>query len=83
MNKSIKIPKCKLQPVSHKWVSNRRGEITSIDNVIIRIDNYPSALIHIDTFWEGKGKDNYVYDKLIANESVECEIEFHYEEEEE
>ena len=84
MNKSILIKKCKLEPISHTWYSMmKKKNRTNIEHVLIRFDDYPTAIVHIDTFWEGKGKDNYVHDKLSEGKQIECEIEFHYEEEEE
>ena len=37
-------------------------------------DFYPSAIVHVDTFWQGRDGGNEVYNALQKGEIVELEI---------
>jgi hypothetical protein len=46
---------------------------TYYEQIIMRIDNYPCAMFHIDTlFVKGHSEDNEIYRRLDKGEAVEC-----------
>ena len=82
MNNSIVIKKCKLQPVEHIWTDTKGKEHITTENVLLYFDGYPSAVVHIDAFWQGISGNNKLYD-LVCKEgkTIEGEFEFTWEKE--
>lgn len=54
------------------------------EQVLVTVENgYPIALLHIDTWWPGKGGDDAIYRALERGETLEAQIAFRVEFEEE
>lgn len=63
----------KLEPIlTHKAEKPKREYY---DEIIVRDDaNYPVAMMHIDTFYNQKGIDSAIYEKLNLGKSVTVEV---------
>jgi len=47
-----------------------------MEQILIREEDYPIALIHVDGFWKGKDGDNTIYDILTKGVSISVEVTF-------
>ena len=83
MKETIVIKNCKLQPISHVWTNSAGRKHTTTESILIYFDGYPTAIVHIDAFYQPKG-NNKLYDLLYEDsETIEGEFEFTWENEDE
>lgn len=63
--------KAKLMPVQFEWTSANGDHHKSVEKVMLITDDYPEALIHIDSLIDF-GDD--LYNRLVSGETIEAEI---------
>ena len=65
-----------LEPLEHEWTNSKGDRVKSSEQILLREDSYPFALLHIDSFWQGKDGDNEIYNLLNAGDYVVVEVDF-------
>ena len=65
-----------LHPLKHTYVSHRGDRVESTEQILLKEDSYPFALLHIDSFWQGRDKDNEIYNLLNEGKEVVVEVDF-------
>ncbi len=62
-----------LQPIRTGTSTITPGQVY-YEQVLVRLNDYPAALLHIDTFYTSDG--NEIYDRLNVGERVTVNAEF-------
>lgn len=68
--------KWELQPLEHEWTNSKGDRVKSFEQILIKEDSYPFALLHIDSFWQGKDGDNKIYNLLNEGNEIVVEVNF-------